>query len=206
MNSPRLYRAALRTSTRTAYTSTTPSTAQPPLSSSAGSSPAHSVATPAGWQQQRFPVSDLRTLRPFSTSTARLASEAPKSHYEQRGWQSEKPLFERLQQHPEAFAAIEDLAKLIQRKTGVSLQSGEPPSMGVMMALVRDPEMRQAAEKLMRILRESGIEIDPQAAFKALQMMGGQGFEGNMEVNALHEAMRKGEGSDEGDGNDKGKK
>lgn len=58
----------------------------------------------------------------------------------------------------------------------------------------------------MSILRSSGIEIDPQAAFKALQMMGGDGFENNQELNALHEAMRKAEGNDGEDDGSKGKK
>ncbi|KAK4054506.1 hypothetical protein OIV83_001000 [Microbotryomycetes sp. JL201] len=202
-NTLKLYRTAWRSSARTAYTSTTPVTV-PNNGASAAVASASSCSGSAA--QHQFPVSSLRsTSRALSTTSFVRASEAPKSHWEQRGWQSEKPMFERLQQNPEAFAAIENLANLIQKKTGVSLQSGEPPSMSVMVALVRDPEMREAAERLMKVLRASGIEVDPQAAFRALQMMGGEGFEGNMEINALHEAMRKaeGDGSDEGD---KGKK
>jgi hypothetical protein len=36
-------------------------------------------------------------------------------------------------------------------------------------------------------------------AFKALQMMGGEGFEGTKGLDSLHDAVRKGEG-EEGDG------
>ncbi|KAM0791326.1 hypothetical protein ACM66B_005796 [Microbotryomycetes sp. NB124-2] len=204
-NTLRLYRTALRSSTRSAYTSTTPVTASSATSANVATSSSFSGSS-VTYQHAQFPISSVRsTSRDFSTTSYALASEAPKSHWEQRGWQSEKPLFERLQQNPEAFAAIENLANLIKKKTGVSLQSGEPPSMSVMVALVRDPEMREAAERLMKVLRDSGVEVDPQAAFRALQMMGGEGFEGNIELNALHEAMRKSEGDGSDDG-DKGKK
>jgi hypothetical protein len=55
-----------------------------------------------------------------------------------------------------------------------------------------------------------GIEVDPKAAFTALKMMGGEGFEGNQELNDLHAAMRRSEGGDgegegEGEGAGKGK-
>lgn len=60
----------------------------------------------------------------------------------------------------------------------------------------------------MNALRSAGIEVDPKNAFRALQMMGGEGFEGNQELNALHDAMRRGSGDGkgnkgEGEGDDK---
>lgn len=78
--------------------------------------------------------------------------------------------------------------------------------MSMMYKLATDPELRSAAEQLMTSLKNAGIEVDPQAAFKALKMMGGEGFEGNQELSDLHEAMRRGEEEGEGDGKKGGKK
>ncbi|ORY89325.1 hypothetical protein BCR35DRAFT_300460 [Leucosporidium creatinivorum] len=173
--------------------------------------PSSVYATPSAFpcppSTSRFPISDLRGYRPFSTTPSHRASEAPQSPWEAKGFQSEVPLFERLQQHPECLAAIEHLATTVQAKTGVNLTGGEAPSMKMMWALANDPELRQAAENLMLSLKAAGIEVDPKAAFTALKMMGGEGFEGNQELNDLHNAMRKSEGGEgEGEGEGKGKK
>lgn len=64
------------------------------------------------------------------------------------------------------------MALLTQRKTGVNLQAGDKPSLSMMYQLARDPELRQAAERLMKALKDAGIEVDPNEAFKALRMMG----------------------------------
>ena len=72
----------------------------------------YSVGSP--YSRRQFPTSDLRTLRPFSSSSASFASEAPKDPFEHRAsWQSEVPLFERLQNHPECMEAIERLAETV---------------------------------------------------------------------------------------------
>lgn len=58
----------------------------------------------------------------------------------------------------------------------------------------------------MTTLRAAGVEFNPAEAFKALSMMGGEGFDGLMGkgLDAYHDKVRKGEG--EGDGEGKGKK
>ena len=58
----------------------------------------------------------------------------------------------------------------------------------------------------MSSLKNAGIEVDPKAAFKALSMMGGEGFESNKDLSDLHEAMRRGEEEENGNGKKGGKK
>lgn len=55
----------------------------------------------------------------------------------------------------------------------------------------------------MASLRSAGIEVDPRNAFKALQMMGGAGFEGTTGLEDLHEAARRSD--EEKDGKKGGK-
>jgi hypothetical protein len=63
--------------------------------------------------------------------------------------------------------------------------------------------MRAASENLMAQLKAAGVEVDPKAAFRALQMFGGEGFEKTNGLDGLHEAMRRGEDG-EGDGEGEG--
>lgn len=80
--------------------------------SSLASPPAQHHQSP--YARPQFPTSDLRTLRPFSSTPAAFASEAPRDPFEHRAnWQSEVPLFERLQNHPECMEAIERLAETV---------------------------------------------------------------------------------------------
>lgn len=109
--------------------------------------------------------------------------------------------FDRLQQHPQVLDAIEELAKTVKAKTNVDLQAGEKPTMTMMMKLASDPELRAAAENLMMQLKAAGVEVDPKAAFAALQAFGGSGFESTNGLNGLQEMIRKGEGN-KGDGED----
>ncbi|GAA5824154.1 hypothetical protein JCM3770_001411 [Rhodotorula araucariae] len=98
------------------------------------------------------------------------------------------------------------MARVTREKTGVDLAAGDKPSMGMMLKLARDPDLRAAAEALMAALRGAGVEVDPKVALQALQMMGGEGFDklkGGLE--GYHEKVRTGEGED-GEGEGKGKK
>ncbi|SCV72055.1 BQ2448_4749 [Microbotryum intermedium] len=164
--------------------------------------------TPLGAiSSSRFPTSSMRCT--FSSTSIPFASEAPsQSPWEAGGFQSEVPLFERLQSHPEVLESIEQLAEVVKQKTGVDLRDGDAPTMSMMYKLAQDPELRKAAESLMMALRSAGIEVDPNQAFNALQMMGGAGFEGKSSLKDLHEAVRKGEGEDggKGEGESEGKK
>lgn len=83
----------------------------------------------------------------------------------------EVPLFDKLQAHPQAVEAINNLAHLMKEKTGVNLSSGDKPSLSLMYKLASDSELRTAAEKLMNELRNAGIAIDPHSAFQALKTM-----------------------------------
>lgn len=91
------------------------------------------------------------------------------------------------------------MAKLTQKKTGVNLQAGDKPSLSMMYTLARDPELREAAERLMASLRGAGIEVDPKEAFKALQMMG-EGFGGMGGLGGFHSKVNSGKGEGEGEG------
>lgn len=98
------------------------------------------------------------------------------------------------------------MAKVTREKTGVDLAAGDKPSMSMMLKLARDPELRAAAERLMAALRTAGVEVDPKVALQALQMMGGEGFEGLKNgLSDYHEKVRK-DGEGEGEGEGEGKK
>ncbi|KDE09169.1 hypothetical protein MVLG_00491 [Microbotryum lychnidis-dioicae p1A1 Lamole] len=155
--------------------------------------------TPLATTSSRFPTSSLRCT--FSTTSTSYASEAPpQSPWEARGFQSEVPMFDRLQSHPEVLQSIEQLAEIVKEKTGVDLRNGDAPTMSLMYKLAQDPELRTAAESLMVALRSAGIQVDPKQAFNALQMMGGAGFEDKNSLKDLHEAVRKGKGEEGGEG------
>ncbi|SCZ88407.1 BZ3500_MvSof-1268-A1-R1_Chr2-1g04390 [Microbotryum saponariae] len=173
-----------------------------PLLRSLASTPTRPSTSAAVSFTSRFPTSSLRCT--FSTTSTSYASEAPpQSPWEARGFQSEVPMFDRLQSHPEVLQSIEQLAEIVKEKTGVDLRNGDAPTMSLMYKLAQDPELRAAAESLMAALRSAGIEVDPKQAFNALQMMGGAGFEDKNSLKDLHEAVRKGEGEDGGDGEGK---
>lgn len=168
------------------------------------SSPVPSTSYGKVLPSNRFPTSYCRS---FNSSSISSASEAPQSPFETaRSFQSEVPLFERLQQNPQVLQSIEKLATIIKSKTGVDLRGGEAPSLSMMAKLASDPELREAASNLMLALKAAGIEVDPRTAFKALQAMGGDGFEKASGLDGLHAAMRTdgkkgGEGEEGGEGN-----
>ncbi|GAA5892089.1 hypothetical protein JCM5296_004055 [Sporobolomyces johnsonii] len=167
----------------------------------------HSPSPAATWSAppptHRFPTSHVRT---FSSSPVPAAREADSSPFDGSAFQQHAPLFDRIQQFPEVLEAIEHMANITREKTGVDLRGGEKPTMSMMFSLARDPDLRAAAERLMAALRGAGIEIDPSQAFRALQMMGGDGFDGTKGVPGLHEMVNKGDGNDgEGEGEGEGK-
>ncbi|GAA5921809.1 hypothetical protein JCM3775_001834 [Rhodotorula graminis] len=167
-------------------------------SSSPSRYPSPSTTSSAPWTPSlRYPVSHVRG---FGSSSAAAAQHAPDDLFETA------PLFERVQQSPEVIAAIENMAKVTREKTGVDLAAGDKPSMSMMLKLARDPELRAAAERLMAALRGAGVEVDPKVALQALQMMGGEGFEGLKNgLSDYHEKVRK-DGEGEGEGEGEGKK
>ncbi|GAA5942183.1 uncharacterized protein JCM15063_002034 [Sporobolomyces koalae] len=172
------------------------------------SRPTSAATSPASWSSappstSRFPVSNLRSISYSPISWAREAgSNNPFEDGPTQFQQEHAPLFERVMQHPEVMDSIENMAKLTQQKTGVNLQAGDKPSLSMMYTLARDPELRQAAERLMAALKSAGIEVDPKEAFKALQMMG-KDFGGMGGLGGFHEGVNKG-GKGEGEGNEGG--
>ncbi|GAA6021921.1 hypothetical protein JCM11491_004795 [Sporobolomyces phaffii] len=188
-----------------ARTSSRPAAAATPLAFP----PSSASSWPRAAASLGFPVSNVRT---FTCSPASWAREAGSGNPFEDGptqfQQEHAPLFERVMQHPEVMESIRNMAELTQKKTGVNLQAGDKPSLSMMYTLARDPELRQAAERLMHALKAAGIEIDPKEAFKALQMMGGEGFPGaagaSSDLNALHRAVNKGSNGGRDDGGDEG--
>ncbi|GAA5822223.1 hypothetical protein JCM5353_001536 [Sporobolomyces roseus] len=157
--------------------------------------------SPSSWNPStRFPVSNVRTFFYTPTSWAKEAGSGnPFEDGPSQFQQEHAPLFDRVMQHPEVMESIENMAKLTQKKTGVNLQAGDKPSLSMMYTLARDPELREAAERLMASLRGAGIEVDPKEAFKALQMMG-EGFGGMGGLGGLHSKVNSGKGEGEGEG------
>ncbi|KAL8293678.1 hypothetical protein RQP46_000379 [Phenoliferia psychrophenolica] len=158
--------------------------------------------SPAAWQPEpstsRFPTSFVRSISPFSTSAPSFASEAPQSPFEAPYSQAAAPLYDRLHSNPETLEAIKRLSLVLKEKTGVDLAGGEKPTMAMMMKLAQDPDLRAAAENLMKALSEAGIQIDPQQALQALKTMGDGEFDGLGVDPDLPAKKAKGEG--EGDG------
>ncbi|GAA6062966.1 hypothetical protein JCM10212_005725 [Sporobolomyces blumeae] len=192
-------RHLLRTSLLRA--SARPSPSSTPSSFATASTSASSASSAAWTPSTRFPTSYTRT---FTYSAQAWAKEAGGSPFDDQQYAQHVPLFERIQQAPEVIDAVENMAKLVAKKTGVDLQAGDKPSMSMMLQLARDEELRSAAERLMAALRGAGIEVNPQEAFKALQMMGGEGFGGRVrDLAGLHERANKGDGGEDGEGNGK---
>ncbi|KAK4703315.1 hypothetical protein P7C70_g2900, partial [Phenoliferia sp. Uapishka_3] len=167
----------------------------------------------------RFPTSFVRSISPFSTSAVGHASEAPQSPFEAPYAQAAVPLYDRLQAHPEALQAIQALSMILKEKTGVDLAGGEKPNMAMsqsiislkqartsaheptlsVMKLAQDPELRTAAENLMKALSGAGIQIDPQQALQALKTMGDGEFDA-LEVDPdLPNKLKGSKGNGEGE-------
>ncbi|BGP32132.1 hypothetical protein JCM10296v2_003912 [Rhodotorula toruloides] len=199
---PRLARNALRQAPRAAPSAQQSSpTATFCVASTLPRSSFASHPTPAA--HLSFPTSHVRG---FASSARCEAKEPPSNPFDGPQMLEHAPLFERIKEVPEVLDAIEKLARLTHEKTGVDLAGGHKPSMSMMLQLARDPELRDAAQHLMTTLRAAGVEFNPAEAFKALSMMGGEGFDGLMGkgLDAYHDKVRKGEGEGEGEG--KGKK
>ncbi|GAA5915356.1 Dpc13p [Sporobolomyces salmoneus] len=177
-----------------------------PLATTNATSSSSIPSSPSASSSSRFPISHIRT---FSYSPTTWAKEAHSSNPFEDGptqfQQEHLPLFERIMQHPSVMSSIERMAKLTQSKTGINLQAGDKPSLSMMYTLSRDPELRSAAEDLMKSLKEAGIEVDPKEAFKALSMMGDETLRSFGEGAKFHEGVNKG-GKGEGEDGEGGKK
>ncbi|BGP24703.1 hypothetical protein Rt10032_c02g1191 [Rhodotorula toruloides] len=200
---PRLARSALRQAPRTAPSAQQSShTATFCVASTLPRSSFASYSIPAA--HFSFPISHVRG---FTSSSRSEAKEPPSNPFEGPQMLEHAPLFERIKEFPEILEAIEKLARLTHEKTGVDLAGGHKPSMSMMLHLARDPDLRDAAQHVMTTLRAAGVEFNPAEAFKALSMMGGEGFENLMGkgLDAYHDKVRKGDSEGEG-GDGKGKK